>query len=75
MGALVEELVADSPAERSGLLKGDVLIGINGEFIDAVPDVLKELAQINPGSTVELRIMRDRQELRINVEAGVRPTP
>lgn len=70
MGALVEEVTPDGPADRAGLRSGDVVLGINGEFVDGVADVQREISQMQAGDTVSLRLLRDGQEVRINVEAG-----
>jgi S1-C subfamily serine protease len=73
MGALVESIVPGSPAEAAGLRSGDVLLVINGEFVDAVPDVLRELGQVSPGSRIDIRIMRNRRELTVTITLGRRP--
>ena len=75
MGALVDDVVSGGPAEAAGLRRGDVLLVINGEFIDAVPDVYRELRQLLPGMTIEFRVMRDRKDMRASITLGRTPVP
>lgn len=75
MGVLVNQVVSGGPAQAAGLRPGDVLLVINGEFIDAMPDVVGELQQLQPGTTIEFRVVRDQKELRVNVTLGRAPPP
>lgn len=69
MGALVEEVIPDGPADRAGLRVGDVLLGINGEFVDGVADIEREMSRMQPGDTVALRLLRGGQEVELEMEA------
>lgn len=75
MGALVDDVVSGSPAEAAGLRRGDVLLVINGELIDAVSDVLRELRQLQPGMTIQFRVKRDRKDVSTSITLGRAPAP
>jgi serine protease Do len=53
-GLMVAALEADGPAERAGLLAGDVLLGVD----DGTPGDVESLLDAIAGETVRLRLMR-----------------
>jgi serine protease Do len=58
-GALVVVSVADgSPAERAGVLIGDVLLSANGQRLRRPTDLLDALSAVADGKTVELERLR-----------------
>lgn len=68
-GVLVVRVVEDSPAERAGLLVGDVLIAIDGQPLDSADRLLDALAAgAGPSSTV--RVLRGSAASDVVVEIG-----
>jgi serine protease Do len=64
-GLLVREVEEDSPAARSGLAVGDLLVGVDGtELVD--PDDLAELIDAAP-ERLEFTVLRGEQELAVSV--------
>ena len=57
-GIYITEIKPDSPAQRCGLHKGDILVEINGEEVYTGEDVKRELKKYNAGDEVELKIYR-----------------
>lgn len=58
-GALVVMSVADaSPAERSGVLVGDVLVSANGQRVRRPTDLLDALTNVADGKSIELERLR-----------------
>ena len=57
-GIYITEITPDSPAQRCGLHKGDILVEINGEEVYTGEDVKRELKKYNAGDEVELKIYR-----------------
>jgi serine protease Do len=66
-GAVVLSVVPDGPADRAGLEPGDVIVAFNGKEVRRSDDLQAAVTATRPGSTVPLRIMRDRAERTINV--------
>lgn len=66
-GALVSAVENDSPAAKSGVQPGDVIIGVGARDIDQFGELPGEIARMKPGSTVELRVWRDGKERTIKV--------
>ncbi|MBX3418678.1 MAG: trypsin-like peptidase domain-containing protein [Pirellulaceae bacterium] len=73
-GALVLEVVRDSPAANAGLKSGDVIRSWNGEKIDDFNRVYNLIGVTPPEKTVSMEIMRDGNPLQLDVTVTQRPT-
>jgi len=66
-GALVNEVVDDSPAERAGLKVDDVIIGVNNRAVTDSDELLDRIDEASPGDTVTVTVMRRAQKLDLSV--------
>ncbi|MEI6580258.1 MAG: M28 family peptidase, partial [Eubacteriales bacterium] len=57
-GLGVAAVTPDGPAFRGGVLKGDVIVAINGKPINDIYDYMERLKSINPGQTITIDVMR-----------------
>ena len=64
-GVLVSEVAAGSAGEAAGLKAGDVITTVKGQAVSSSDDVVRELRQAESGTSVEMRVMRDRKELTV----------
>lgn len=64
-GAFVEEIIADSPADRAGMLVGDRIHTFNSEKVIDIMDLISKVQLTEPGTTVTLGVTRGDQELEI----------
>jgi serine protease Do len=69
-GWLILELAANSPAAASGLLVGDVVIGIAGKLFQFPGDLAATLNVVNPGDRLLLNLVRGGNPIEINVTLG-----
>ena len=69
-GALVEQLVEDGPAEKSGFKPGDIIIQFNGVDINESGDLPHVVGQTPPGQKVPVKIVREKKERSIDVVLG-----
>ena len=74
MGALINNVLEDTPAAEFGLRKGDVIVAINGETIKNVNHLRAAVAMYKPATTVSISILRDGQTQDISVTLGKRST-
>ncbi len=57
-GALIVELVADSPAEAAGLKTGDIIIRFGDEEVGSVADIVRAIRASEIGEDVEIVFVR-----------------
>jgi len=61
-GAFVNSVGQGTPAEKSGLKRYDVIIAINDEPIEGPNELKFKIAEIEPGTTIKITIIRDEEE-------------
>ena len=57
-GAYIVTVEAGSPAEKAGLLAGDIVVEMNGEVISSTEDMMEHLDVFKAGDTVTLTVWR-----------------
>ncbi len=69
-GAIVANVVENSPAERAGFQQGDVVTSVNGEDIDDQRDLTRRVGNLAAGDTATFVILRggQQQTLTANIE-------
>ena len=72
-GALVTDVVPKSPAEKSGLKPGDVVVAINGRPVADDNQLTRDVGAVPPGGTVKLDVLRDGKQRGIDVQLTPRP--
>jgi serine protease Do len=68
-GAMIMKVEENSPAQKAGLKRYDVIVAINGRSVKSAAELQMEIANSNPGDDIEVTIYRnrDKQTLRIRV--------
>ena len=72
-GALIAGIIKNSPAERSGLKAGDILLEINGLQVLDSSHMLGLISALKPNKQALLKIARDQKEIKVPVLIGRRP--
>lgn len=62
-----------SPAEKAGLKRGDVVVGLGGKPIATIYDYTQGLARYKPGDPVEIKVQRDGKDVVLKATLGSRP--
>jgi serine protease Do len=69
-GALVTEVTKDSPAEKAGLQRGDVILSFNGHEIKDMRDLPRLVAATPVNENVKMQILRDGKTREIRLAIG-----
>ena len=72
-GALVGDIVEGGPAEKAGILRGDVITEYEGKKIDEPYQLRNMVANTEPGKEVELKIIRENKMETRKVTIGELP--
>jgi Do/DeqQ family serine protease len=73
-GVLVTDVARDSTADKAGLQAGDVIVAINGVNSRSLNQLRSLLGVQAIGDSVELTVIRDGEERKINTVIGNRAT-
>jgi serine protease Do len=68
LGAIVQSLEDDSPAEHAGLQKGDLIRRINRRAITSAADATQELRRLGSGHTAFLLVWRDGHDTLLEMQ-------
>jgi serine protease Do len=60
-------VIAGSPAQKAGLMVGDVIMAINNQEINSKNTLSDVLYQYKKGDEIELAILRNKQEIKIKI--------
>ncbi len=66
----VAAVYPDSPAQRAGLQRGDVIVRINNTDIDTLRDVQRAVSRTAAGSKITMTFRRGRSTMQVAVELG-----
>lgn len=72
-GAYISEVTPNTPADKAGLRKADVIIAINATPVDRTNPLTLVLLDFKPGDTVTMTINRDGTEQKLPVTLIERP--
>jgi serine protease Do len=72
-GVLVADVMKGGPGDVAGLRSGDVIVDLGGTAIREVPDLQRRVANVAPGQTVAVGLVRDRTSQRLQVRVGEMP--
>ena len=66
----IKEVTKNSPAERFGLLAGDIIISIDDRDIQVVAQVIELLWERNPGDQISFKVYRNNEYHTIDIVLG-----
>jgi membrane-associated protease RseP (regulator of RpoE activity) len=71
-GVAVTQVIKDSPAEKAGLRKDDVIVRFEGDSVTSVRKLNRLVSEVAPDQTVRLNISRGGSEQEVAVTIGKR---
>jgi Do/DeqQ family serine protease len=73
-GILIGRVVEDTPADKAGLERGDVVTRLNGDTITDVNEFRMRVADLPVGDKIKLETLRDGKKRNVEVVLEARPT-
>jgi 2-alkenal reductase len=85
---LIQQVVEDSPADQAGLrgsyisitingqqvlVGGDIIVALADQAVEDMPDLQAALSELAPEDDVSLTILRDGDQVEVEVTLGERP--
>ncbi len=72
-GALISEVTPSGPAAASGLKAQDAILQINADKIADSRDLARKIAELDPDTTVDVKVWRNNAEQVVKVKLGLFP--
>ncbi len=72
-GAYISRIVNGGPADKAGLIPGDIVTKINERSINDKEDLLATVAGIKPGTKINIEVFRNGKKLSVVSKIGERP--
>ena len=69
-GVLVSDISNDGPADKAGIIQGDVILELNGKKMLDTKLLRNEVAAISPDTEVAVKLFRDGKERLLKVKLG-----
>ena len=66
-GALINKVLKDSPADKAGLLPGDIVISIDGKKIRNANDVRNRIGLLPVGERIKFKLLRESKEFELTI--------
>lgn len=73
LGVLVTRLDRNGPAAAAGMMRGDLIVAINGTYVEDARDLRDQLDRFAVGDTVQLRLLRNEGEQTVQVRLAPFP--
>ncbi|MFC3147677.1 S1C family serine protease [Piscinibacterium candidicorallinum] len=72
-GVLIDGVLANQPAARAGIRRGDVLVAIDNLPIKDTVGLLNNVASLPPGKETTVRLYREGKLIELPITVGTRP--
>jgi serine protease DegQ len=72
-GVVVAGVEPGGPADEAGIVPGDLIVAVGDTEVDELGDLLTELRRYEPGDTVPVTLVRDGEEITVDVTVGELP--
>ena len=72
-GAIIAGVVRNGPADRAGMRPGDILLTVQGKMVADTRQMVALIAQLTPGATAQMTVLRKNRQSILDVTVGKRP--
>jgi serine protease Do len=74
-GALVSNAQDGGPANKAGVVAGDVITAVDGKDVESPKELARVIGSLEPGKPVEVSVWRDGKSETLKVDLGELPAP
>ncbi|WP_395007338.1 S1C family serine protease [Undibacterium sp.] len=72
-GSIVAAVVRGGPADQAGVKPGDICVAIDGKPFLNSREMMNHIAQLKPNSKAKLKVVRQSNEIQLDIVVGKRP--
>ena len=72
-GALVADVVRDSPAQKAGIERGDIVVSFDGKAIASAHELSRTVAGTAPNTKAKVEVIRGGKRQTVTVQVGTMP--
>jgi len=73
-GIVVGDVSADSPAQKAGIQRGDIILAVNGKPVSDSNQLRMSISMMQPGAEIKLKMLRNGSEHDATVQLAEMPT-
>lgn len=73
-GVLINRVLSNSPAERGGIKRGDIILEFGEKKVKTISDLQSAVSLTKPGSIVKVKVWRERKIVEKNIKVGEMPS-
>ncbi|MGB6371309.1 MAG: Do family serine endopeptidase [Atribacterota bacterium] len=73
-GVLVGDVVKNSPAEETGIKRGDIIMKVNDEEVNSPEELQDKIRDVDIGKNADIEVVRDGKTINFIVKIGEMPT-
>ncbi|MCK9503249.1 MAG: trypsin-like peptidase domain-containing protein [Porticoccaceae bacterium] len=73
-GLIITDIHINGPAHLAGLLPGDIITHINGQLVGDGRQGTNIIADLMPGDSIHVDVVRDGEKISVTTVAGTRPS-
>ncbi|WP_129141908.1 Do family serine endopeptidase [Modicisalibacter coralii] len=74
-GVVISSVFPGGPGDKAGLQPGDVMTTIDGKPIIDPRAAMADIAEVKPGASLPVTIIRGGERKQVDIQVGERPTP
>ncbi len=74
-GAIIQDFNDDSPAEKAGMQRGDVIVAVDGTLVQRVGQLQRTVASYEPGERAKIKVIRYGKEMTFDVKLAEANVP
>ncbi len=69
-GIVIKSVMDDSPAKEAGLEGGDLIVGVAGNDVEDMDDLVSAIRELEPGDSLKITVLRGGDRLNLTATLG-----